>query len=96
MFLYCGPWVLTSAIVYVVIGEPEGALVADDELAEDVLFAAPPPVVELLLLPQAESANAPVKHATTTTRNDLGRRMRAQMLSCGGMLPNLPGGSQRG
>jgi hypothetical protein len=32
MFLYCGPWVLTSAKVNVVIGEPVAGLAAADEL----------------------------------------------------------------
>ena len=46
-------------------------------------------LLELLLLPQADSAIALIKHAAATTRNDLGRRMRARMLLCGAMLPNL-------
>jgi hypothetical protein len=61
-------------------------------------LAAGAAVVLLLLelLPQADSATAPIKHAATTTRNDLGRRTRAQMLSCGAMLPKTSWRSQRG
>jgi hypothetical protein len=91
-----------------VIGEPVAVLVGVElpfvgvelllvgvELALVEGFAAAALLFELLL-PQADSANPLIRHAATTTRNDFGRRTRAQMLSCGGMLPNLPGGSQRG
>jgi hypothetical protein len=71
-----------------------GVELAGVELALVEGFAAAPLLFELLL-PQAASANALIRHAATTTRN-LGRRTRAQMLSCGGMLPNLPAGSPRG
>jgi len=90
--------VFTSVNVYVMIGEPEGALaeVLVDEPAADDVPAAVLVLLLLELLPQADSASAPIRHAATTRRNDLGRRTRAQMLSCGGMLPNLLAGSQRG
>jgi hypothetical protein len=64
-----------------------GVLAADDAVVLLLL---------LELLPHADSAAAPIKHAATTTRNDLGRRTRAQMLVCGAMLPKPPGGSPRG
>jgi hypothetical protein len=79
-----------------VIGEPVGVLTGVDELALDDVDPAALDVVLLELLPQADSAKAPIKHAAATTRNDLGRGTRAQMLSCDGMWPNLPGGSRRG
>jgi len=67
----------------------------DEPVLDDV--DAPALAVELLellllLLPHADSAKAPSRHAATTTRNDLGRRTRAQLLSCDGMWPNPPGG----
>jgi hypothetical protein len=72
---------------------PDGALaeLLPDELAADDVEAAALLLLllELLLLPQADSAIALIKHAAATTRNDLGRRMRARMLLCCGMLPNL-------
>jgi hypothetical protein len=69
---------------------PEGAAaeLVPAELAADVVEAAALLALLLLelLLPQADSAIALIKHAATTTRTDLGRRMRAQMLSCGGIV----------